>query len=93
VIVGDNGELTYVPLRIPGRPDECPNLVPVDFAAAAAACLTPTGKENGGEELAWTTAMNARMARVCEKIAQGEGYDNSEVGRQYEILRAFLDAS
>jgi hypothetical protein len=37
--------------------------------------------------------MNARMARVCEKIAQGEGYDNSEVGKQYEILRAFLDAS
>jgi hypothetical protein len=61
------------------------------FAAAAAACLTPAGKENGGDELAWTTAMNARMARVCEKIAQGEGYDNSEVGKQYQILEAFLD--
>jgi hypothetical protein len=63
------------------------------FAAAAAACLGAADKEGQGEELAWTTAMNARMARVCEKIAQGEGYDNSEVGKQYEILRAFLDAS
>jgi hypothetical protein len=63
------------------------------FAAAAAACLDAADKEGQGEELAWTTAMNARMARVCEKIAQGEGYDNSEVGKQYEILRAFLEDS
>jgi len=61
------------------------------FAAASAGCLTPTGKDNGGEDLAWTAAMNARMARVCEKIADGEGYDNSEVGKQYEILQTFLD--
>jgi hypothetical protein len=63
------------------------------YAAAAAACLAPTGKDTGGDDLAWTTAMNARMARVCERIAQGQGYDNSEVGKQYEILQAFLDRS
>lgn len=61
-------------------------------AAAAAACLGSEEKGAQGDELAWTAAMNARMARVCERIAQGEGYDNSEVGRQYEILRTFLDA-
>lgn len=61
-------------------------------AAAAAACLGPAEKGGSGNDLAWTTAMNARMARVCERIAQGEGYDNSEVGRQYEILRNFLAA-
>ena len=60
------------------------------FAAAAAACLGATGKEGQDQELAWNTAMNARMARVCEKIAQGEGYDNSEVGEQYKILSDFL---
>ena len=29
----DNGESTYIPLRIPGRPDDPQNFVPVDFAA------------------------------------------------------------
>ena len=61
------------------------------YAAAAAACLTPADKENSAQDLAWTTAMNARMARVCERIAQGEGYDNSEVGKQYEILQTFVE--
>jgi len=59
-------------------------------AAAAAACLSPEGKEQQCEDVAWTTAMNARMARVCEKIAEGEGYDNSEIGVQYRILEEFL---
>ena len=62
------------------------------YAAAAAACLAPDDKEVQGDDPAWNAAMNARMARVCEKIAQGEGYDNSEVGKQYEILKTFLSA-
>lgn len=41
-------------------------------------------------DLAWSTAMNARMARVCEKIAEGEGADN-EAQEQYRILESFLE--
>lgn len=29
----NNGSRTYIPLRIPGRPDDCQNIVPVDFVA------------------------------------------------------------
>jgi nucleoside-diphosphate-sugar epimerase len=32
----NNGALTHVPLRIPGRPEDLQNLVPVDFAARVA---------------------------------------------------------
>ncbi|MGD2074352.1 MAG: hypothetical protein PVG38_05425 [Gammaproteobacteria bacterium] len=60
-------------------------------AAAAAACLAPA-QEGDQEAPAWNAAMNARMARVCEKIARGEDYDNGEVTRQYELLQAFLDS-
>jgi hypothetical protein len=59
-------------------------------AAAAAACLMPQQQEDQG--LAWNAAMNARMARVCEKIARGEDYDNAEVTRQYGILQAFQNS-
>jgi nucleoside-diphosphate-sugar epimerase len=31
--VSDNGERTHVPLRIPGKPDDPQNFVPVDFAS------------------------------------------------------------
>lgn len=34
-----NGELTYIPLRIPGRPDDCQNIVPVDFCAKIIAAV------------------------------------------------------
>ena len=37
--------------------------------------------------------MNARMARVCEKIAEGtegKGADNKEAEEQYHILESFL---
>jgi len=30
---GNNGDATYVPLRIPGRPNDLQNFVPVDFAS------------------------------------------------------------
>ena len=56
-------------------------------AAAAAACLTPNPDRGGG--LAWSTAMNARMARVCENIADGTSVENNEAQDQYQILEAF----
>ncbi|MFC1680873.1 hypothetical protein ACFL1S_03640 [Pseudomonadota bacterium] len=60
-------------------------------AAAAAACLSP--QPGRGGDLAWSTAMNARMARLCDKIAEGAGDDNNEAKDQYRILESFLNLS
>lgn len=62
-------------------------------AASAAICLTPKAEADKYRDLAWETAMNARMARTCEKISRGEGADEFEAKRQYEILSEFLSAS
>lgn len=59
-------------------------------AAAAAACLTPTPQPGRGSDLAWSTAMNARMARVCEMIADGTSVEHNEAQEQYHILESFL---
>lgn len=56
-------------------------------AAAAATCLTP--RPGSGGDLAWSTAMYARMARMCEKIAEGGENDSTEAVEQYRILEAF----
>lgn len=61
-------------------------------AAAAAACLTPEPQAGPAGSIAWSTAMNARMARVCARIAEGVGADDTEATKQYDILEAFLDA-
>lgn len=60
-------------------------------AASAAICLTPPKMDDDDcVTLAWETAMNARMARTCEKISRGEGADESEAKTQYSILSDFL---
>ena len=59
-------------------------------AAAAAACLAPDDRVAACPDLAWSTAMNARMARVCEGVAKGKGTDGSEQDKQYEILESYL---
>ena len=46
--------------------------------------------ERGGN-LAWDTAMAARMARTCETIANGQGTENREAVQQYRILDEFLN--
>lgn len=61
-------------------------------AASAAICLTPKAEEDKYKDLAWETAMNARMARTCEKISRGEGADEAEAKRQYDILSVFLSS-
>ncbi len=61
-------------------------------AAAAAACPTPEPQAGSDGSVAWSTAMNVRMARVCAKIADGMGADDTEARKQYEILEAFLAA-
>jgi hypothetical protein len=59
-------------------------------AAAAAACLAPPEQAGQGNNLAWTAAMNARMAMTCAKIARGEADDHAEAENQYRILGEFL---
>lgn len=57
-------------------------------AEAALTCVTPP--ERAGN-LAWSVAMNARMARTCETIANGQGTENREAEQQYRILTEFLN--
>jgi hypothetical protein len=58
-------------------------------AAAVAACLSPEDQVRCAD-LAWSTAMNARMARVCESVADGCGTEECETEKQYEILNNYL---
>jgi len=59
-------------------------------ASAAAVCLTPGDQVAQCRDLAWSTAMNARMAKVCETIAHEQSADNQEAEKQYAILETFL---
>ena len=54
---------------------------------AASACVQPL---ESGENLAWEAAMQARMARMSETIATGQGTENSEAANQYRILADYL---
>jgi hypothetical protein len=58
-------------------------------AKAAVACVKPA--EPGGN-LAWEAAMQARLARTCQTVADGTGTDNREAEAQYRILEAFLNS-
>lgn len=60
-------------------------------ASAAAVCLTPEDQTSQNSDLAWSTAMNARMAKNCEAIAHGRESDNQEASRQHQILETFLE--
>lgn len=58
-------------------------------AKAAVACVKPA---EAGDNLAWDAAMQARMARTCQTVADGSGTDNREAEEQYRILEAFLNS-
>jgi hypothetical protein len=58
-------------------------------AKAAVACVKPAA---AGDSLAWEAAMQARMARTCQTVADGAGTDNREAEAQYRILEAFLNS-
>ena len=58
-------------------------------ARAAVACVKPAA---AGDNLAWEAAMQARMARTCQTVADGAGTDNREAEEQYRILEAFLNS-
>jgi hypothetical protein len=58
-------------------------------AKAAVACVKPA---EAGDNLAWEAAMQARMARTCQTVADGSGTDNREAEEQYRILEVFLNS-
>ena len=58
-------------------------------AKAAVACVKPA---EAGDNLAWDAAMQARVARTCQTVADGSGTDNREAEEQYRILEAFLNS-
>jgi hypothetical protein len=58
-------------------------------AKAAVACVKPP---EAGDNLAWDAAMQARMARTCQTVAEGSGTENREAEEQYRILEAFLNS-
>jgi hypothetical protein len=58
-------------------------------AKAAVACVKPA---EAGDNLAWDAAMQARLARTCQTVADGSGTDNREAEEQYRILEAFLNS-
>jgi hypothetical protein len=58
-------------------------------AKAAVACVKPA---EGGDNLAWEAAMQARMARTCQTVADGSGTEHREAEEQYRILEAFLNS-
>lgn len=59
-------------------------------AEASATCVTPDEQLMQMDNLAWNTAMHARMAKTCETIAAGEGSENQEREQQYQILGNFM---
>ena len=58
------------------------------FVAKAAVACVRAAEE--GENIAWDAAMQARLARTCQSVADGDGTDNSEAEAQYRILETFL---
>lgn len=58
-------------------------------AKAAVACVRSASE---GENLAWEAAMQTRMARTCQTVADGEGTETTEAAEQYRILEAFLNS-
>jgi hypothetical protein len=40
--------------------------------------------------VAWEAAMQARLARTCQTVADGVGTDNDEASAQYQLLESFL---
>lgn len=55
-------------------------------ARAAQECVKP----EVGTDDAWQAAMQARMARICQHIATGEGTSNREAEAQYRTLDSYL---
>ncbi len=56
----------------------------------AKAALDCAKSPSDGENLAWSAALDARIARTCAGIANGECIERQETENQYRILSDFL---
>ena len=56
-------------------------------AKAAKACVRSA---TAGDNIAWDAAMQARLARTCQTVAEGLGTENTEAQEQYRILETLL---
>jgi len=59
-------------------------------ATAAADCSVPPSRSAQAKNAAWDAAMFARMARTCQKIAQGDTEVHDEAEAQHRLLEQFL---
>ena len=59
-------------------------------ATAARACLTPLEQLGNKTNLAWTCAMQTRMAKNCEMIESDSDTVENEAQKQYVITDAYL---
>lgn len=59
-------------------------------ATAAKACLTPEDQMGVNTNLAWRTAIQARLANNCEMIENDSGETHSEAQKQYALTEEFL---
>ncbi len=60
------------------------------FVATAAQCCVRMPLP--GVCIAWEAAMQARLARTCQDVADGDGIVNTEAEAQYGLLESFLCA-
>lgn len=59
-------------------------------ATAAKACLMPAEQIGSNANLAWRTAIQARLANNCEMIEKDSGEINSEAQKQYALTEEYL---
>ena len=59
-------------------------------ATAARACLTPLDHLGNKTNLAWTCAMQTRMAKNCEMIESDSDTVDNEAQKQYVITDAYI---
>ncbi len=58
-----------------------------DAGWTAQACVRSA---TAGDNIAWDAAMQARLARTCQTVAEGLGTENTEAQEQYRILETLL---
>jgi hypothetical protein len=59
-------------------------------AEAAKACLTPVEQLDAKQNLAWQSAIQARMAKNCAMIESEDEVIDNEAQKQYHIVNEFV---
>lgn len=63
------------------------SITPDKEIKAAQVCVCSAA---AGDNVAWDAAMQARLARTCQTVADGLGTENTEAQEQYRILETLL---